>query len=224
MTTTKAWIIILLLMLIVSVLFLRFKSIYNTLFAILLALIVPFVAINFNHITSPNQSIDQKSIIVILGAGINNNETPTDILKKRLETGAELYNQTNQTIVVTGDNSKIWHNEPRVMKNYLIRLGIPARDIVEDFGGRRTMDSCYRVKYYFGASNITLVSQAFHLPRARFLCQTVGLNVETKAAQDSGFVTLFWGYMREIPASWSAFVDSIYFQPQVGSNGKEELR
>ena len=125
---------------------------------------------------------------------------------------------------MSGDNSVTWHNEPRVMKNYLMVLGVNPDNITEDFGGRRTMDSCYRAKNYFNISSVILVSQGFHTPRAMFLCESVGLNVQTVAAQDSSFTSGFWGYMREVPACWSAFIDSIYFQPQVGSNGREELK
>lgn len=202
------------------------KTIYKLFIFGFLAFVTPFVIIHlvadFKYSQPDLQYND--STIVILGAGINNNETPTDILKKRLETGFEIYNQTKLKIIVTGDNSVIWHNEPRVMKNYLMKLGANPSDVTEDFGGRRTMDSCYRVKNYFNVSSIILISQGFHTPRAMFLCESVGLNVWILKAQDTGFGSTAWGYFREVPASWSAFIDSIYFQPQVGSNGREELK
>lgn len=223
---TKVFIIILLLVCIAGGLILKVKLIYKVLIFSLLTLIIPFVSIQIGNKISSKQTLQQndQSTIVILGAGIYNNDTPTDILKKRLETGAEIYNLTNQKIIVTGDNSVTWHNEPRVMKNYLMKLDVNPNDITEDFGGRRTMDSCYRVKNYFNATNIVVVSQAFHLPRAKFLCESIGLNVQTKAAQDAGFNSTLWGYLREIPASWAAFVDSVYFQPQVASNGREWVK
>jgi vancomycin permeability regulator SanA len=199
----------------------------NVLISVILVFFTPFVSFFIffkSDFGGGNQSIDSEPIIVILGAGINNNDTPTDILKRRLESGFEIYNQNKYKIIVTGDNSQQDHNEPRVMKNYLIKLGVSGSDITEDFGGRRTMDSCYRVKNFFDAKKIILVSQAFHLPRARFLCESVGLEVQTKVSQDANFGTAAWGYMREIPASWSALWDSIYFVPQVGSNGREVVK
>jgi SanA protein len=226
MALTYFVIIFLFLLVLAGFLFTTAKVIIKYLVCIVLIFLIPFVgitAINSPIGNSTSDVFSKDSVIVILGAGIRNNEIPTEILKLRLNSGTEVYNQTGQKIIVTGDNSLEWHNEPRVMKNYLIKNGIKSSDIVEDFGGRRTMDSCYRVKTFFKASKIILVTQAFHMPRARFLCESVGLEVETKVAADTGPNTVIWGYLREIPASWSALMDSIYFRPQVGSDGSEEV-
>jgi SanA protein len=203
----------------------KFRSKWIWFFSLLLVFILPFanIFILYNLLSKKFDYMSwESSVIVILGAGIRN-DIPSEILKRRLETGKEIYDQTRSKIIVTGDNSSEYHNEPRVMKNYLIKLGVKPSVITEDFGGRRTMDSCYRVKNFFGANNIILVSQAFHLPRAKFLCESVGLGVLTRAAQDTGPSTVIWGYLREIPAAWSALVDSLYFKPQVGSDGSEEI-
>jgi SanA protein len=225
MFLTLLLIVTLLAMVSVANLVFKFKSKVVLFLSVILIFVIPFVSFLVPYHLD-KQSLNSKmvgeSIIVILGAGINN-DTPTDILKRRLETGSQIYNQTKSKIIVTGDNSQQYHNEPRVMKNYLIKLGVPSVDITEDFGGRRTMDSCYRVKNFFDANKVVLISQAFHLPRAKFLCESVGLEVQTEAAQDTGPSTVTWGYLREIPAAWSALVDSVYFQPQVGSNGSEVI-
>lgn len=222
------WVLILIFLVIALIAnwLLGFRSKILWIVSLILILATPFLAFKINsmlHGESIDSETTKDSIIVVLGAGIRN-DTPTQILKLRLETAKQIYNQTKFKIIVTGDNSRLYHNEPRVMKNYLIRLGVTASDITEDFGGRRTMDSCYRVKNYFGASKIVLVSQAFHLPRAEFLCESVGLQVQSQAAQDTGPSTVIWGYLREIPAAWSALIDSVYFQPQVGSDGSEEIK
>jgi SanA protein len=202
-----------------------FKSKVIWVISLMTIVLTPFTAFKISSKFlggSIDWNIINESTIVVLGAGIKN-DTPTDILKKRLETAKEIHEQTKQKIIVTGDNSQQYHNEPRVMKNYLIKLGVPPVDITEDFGGRRTMDSCYRVKNFFGANKVILVSQAFHLPRAKFLCESVGLSVQTQAAPDANYSTAVWGYLREIPAAWPALLDSVYFKPQVGSNGSEEI-
>jgi vancomycin permeability regulator SanA len=225
MIYTKFHIVFLLIIIIVANFTAKFKSKEFFIASLCLFLVIPFLSFLVLHNLS-NQNLEdltsQDNVIVVLGAGIRN-DTPTEILKRRLETGKEIYDQTKSKIIVTGDNSQEYHNEPRVMKNYLIRLGVPSSDITEDFGGRRTMDSCYRVKNFFNASKIVIVSQVFHLPRAKFLCESVGLSVQTQAAQDISNSTVIWGYLREIPASWPALFDSIYFKPQVGSDGSETI-
>jgi vancomycin permeability regulator SanA len=171
-----------------------------------------------------NKQLENTTVIMVLGAGIKADNSPTNILQKRLDKAIEIYTNSNiKKIIVSGDNAKEYHNEPTVMKNYLIKNNIPKEVIVEDFGGRRTMDSCYRVKNFFKVSQIILVSQQFHLPRAKFLCESLGLKSYIAPAQNGVFATTFWGYVREIPASWSAMRDSVYFVPQVGSDGSEEL-
>ena len=166
----------------------------------------------------------QSETILVLGAGIKNNQTPTLVLQKRLDKAIEVYNSnlaTIKQIIVSGDNSKDFHNEPKVMKAYLTRNGIPEKIVKEDFGGRRTMDSCYRLKNFFKVNSTIVITQGFHISRAKFLCDNVGLKTEYAVADDSSWNTLVWGYIREIPASWSALRDSIVFVPQVGSDGTE---
>ena len=223
-----AWTFILTLLVVILItnLFYRFKSRLVLIISLILILITPFSSFIFAYSYTGNfeeQKIQGSPVIVVLGAGIKN-DIPTAILKRRLETAQQIYNKAKFKIIVTGDNSQQYHNEPRVMKNYLIKLGVSPSDITEDFGGRRTMDSCYRVKNFFGVSKVVLVSQAFHLPRAKFLCESVGLSVQTQAASDTSSSTVIWGYLREFAASWSALFDSVYFQPQVGSNGTEEIK
>ncbi len=196
--------------------------IWKCLMVSLLIFLMPFLAILLYSIDSKTES--GVEVVMILGAGIRADNYPTQVLKSRLDKGLELFNTKKiKYIIVSGDNSKEYHNEPTVMKNYLIDSGVPASVIVEDFGGRRTMDSCYRVKNYFKVNRVIIISQQFHLSRAKFLCDWVGLTSYIEPAQNTRFDTTFWGYIREIPASWTAIRDSVYFEPQVGSDGTENL-
>ncbi len=61
------------------------------------------------------------------------------------------------------------------MMAYAIQQGVPPEDIQPDYGGRRTYDTCYRAKKIFGVESAVLVTQAFHLPRALFLCNSLDL-------------------------------------------------
>jgi vancomycin permeability regulator SanA len=202
--------------------FLRNKYLKILVCAILVALL-PFAFLLAKLADHPNLKPNSKITALVLGAGIRNNETPTQILKLRLDTAVEMYKKNEvKDIIVSGDNSKEYHNEPKVMKDYLVRNGIPFDVVREDFGGRRTMDSCYRTKNYFGVNEAFVITQRFHLPRSVFLCEDVKLKVYPIAAQDTGPNTVIWGYVREIPAAWSAIKDAIWFQPQVGSDGTEK--
>lgn len=62
------------------------------------------------------------------------------------------------------------------MRNYLIQLGIPAESILCDPHGYDTYDSCLRLRDAFGKSEVTLISQGYHVPRAITIARTLGLD------------------------------------------------
>jgi SanA protein len=61
------------------------------------------------------------------------------------------------------------------MRDYAIGLGVPEEDIILDYAGRRTYDTCYRARHIFGVEQAILVTQNFHLPRALFTCSAFGI-------------------------------------------------
>ena len=188
----------------------------STLFLIL----IPTFVVNINPFSFEPKKTPQ--VALIFGAGIINNSVPSIILKNRLDIGLDLYSQNKvKAIIVSGDNSASNYNEPAVMKNYLVSKGVPTNRIFEDFGGVRTADSCYRTKNYFNLEEVYLITQEFHISRAKFLCDSLGLRSIPLSAESSRLYTEVWGNFREIFANWSAIKDSIYFQPKIKSDGKE---
>lgn len=167
---------------------------------------------------------NETNVAMVLGAGIINNELPTKVLEKRLESSIKLYDEKKVTkILVSGDNSSIWHNEPEVMQNYLIKNGIPEKDIIKDYGGRRTIDSCWRAKNVFKVKNLYLISQKFHLPRATFLCRNQNIRVIPTPAINTTSGIEFNGFVREIPASWVALWETYgSYEPEIKGNGSEQ--
>ncbi|NIR66010.1 MAG: hypothetical protein GWN00_26980, partial [Aliifodinibius sp.] len=71
-------------------------------------------------------------------------------------------------LLMSGDNRYEDYNEPAAMKAYAENLGVPATDIVLDYAGRSTYDTCYRARNIFQVTDPMLVTQQFHLPRALF--------------------------------------------------------
>lgn len=115
-------------------------------------------------------------VTIVFGAGIYANGTPTPYLQHRIETAVKLYRaHRTDILLMTGDNSVAKHDEPRAMRNYARKLGVPAKAIVIDDAGFDTYDSCYRAHAIFGVRSATLVSQGYHLPRAMVTCQHLGV-------------------------------------------------
>ena len=189
-------------------------------FALILLVFVPTIIININPFAQLPEK--QPKVALILGAGILNNSSPSAILQKRLDLSLEYYNQKKiKAFIVSGDNSSSNYNEPQVMKNYLVSKGVPSNRIFEDFGGVRTADSCYRAKNFFHVNEVFLITQEFHIPRAKFLCDSQGLRSEPLSADSSRLYTEIWGNFREVFANWSAIKDSVSFQPKFKSDGQE---
>lgn len=127
---------------------------------------------------------EEADCILVLGAGIKDDETPTPMLKDRLDAGIALYEAgVAPKILLSGDNGNVGHNEIHVMLNYVKEAGVPEEDIFCDHAGFSTYDSMYRAKEIFGASSIIVVTQTYHEYRALYIGEKLGLAV-TGAASD----------------------------------------
>lgn len=114
--------------------------------------------------------------ILILGAGVRNDGTPSDMLADRLKVGIELYNSgAAPKILVSGDNSRKDYNEPEAMKLYCVENGVPEEDIVLDYAGFSTYESLFRARDVFCAENIIIVTQEYHLYRALYVAEKLGI-------------------------------------------------
>ena len=157
-----------------------------------------------------------RPVAIILGAGLRRDGTPTAILRDRVETAVDLYsNGKVEKILMSGDNRFVNYNEPESMRQYAISLGVPDEVIVLDYAGRRTYDTCYRAKAIFGVKRGLLVTQKFHLPRALFLCNTLGLEsdgVEANQRRYRRISLLVWN-LREQLATIGAFLDVYVSNP-----------
>ncbi len=139
--------------------------------------------------------------ILILGAKVYDDGCPCDMLADRLEAGASLYFRgAAKKIIVSGDHGQDGYDEVNPMKNYLMNLGIPDSDIFMDHAGFSTYDSVYRAINIFGAKNIIIVTQKFHLPRAMFICDMYGASCVGVFADSHTYAGVAYNYLREVPA------------------------
>lgn len=110
---------------------------------------------------------------------------------------------------MSGDNRFIYYNEPGAMREYALGLGVPDSAIVMDYAGRRTYDTCYRARKIFGLQEAILVTQSYHLHRALYTCNALGLKA-IGVASDQGFYSprsiVYWN-LRELPATLTAMLD-----------------
>ncbi len=122
------------------------------------------------------QSTPARPVAIVFGAGLNRDGSPSWMLADRLDAAIALYRAGKvQSLLMTGD--EVGSIEPTSMRDYAVRRGIPRNAITLDTGGLRTYDSCYRAIHTFNVSAAVLVTQGYHLPRALYTCQGIGLDV-----------------------------------------------
>jgi SanA protein len=149
-------------------------------------------------------------VAIVFGAGLWRDGTATPVLIDRVTTAANLYLAGKvEKLLMSGDNRFVNYNEPAVMRTLALSLGVPEQAIVLDYAGRRTYDTCYRAKAIFGVTGAVLVTQAFHLPRAIYLCNQLGVDsvgVEADLRDYRKSSMLYWN-MRELLATVAALWD-----------------
>ena len=145
-----------------------------------------------------------RDVAIVFGAGLWRDGSPTPVLQDRIETAATLYDSGKvKKLLMSGDNRVQNYNEPGAMQAYAIELGIPDEDIVLDYAGQRTYDTCYRAREIFQIDEVILVTQSFHLPRAIYTCNSLGIKATGVPANNRQYrrgSTIFWN-LREIPAT-----------------------
>jgi vancomycin permeability regulator SanA len=112
---------------------------------------------------------------------------------------------------VSGDNMHFGYDEPSSMRAWLVEHGVPDRKIVRDYAGFDTYDSCARAKKIFGVNQVTIVTQAFHVPRAVALCRRLGLDANGVGDESVKQFTTPWliSSTREYGACVKAVVDVV---------------
>jgi len=145
-----------------------------------------------------------KPVAIVFGAGLTRDGRPTRVLRDRVETAVNLYYAGKvEKLLMSGDNRFVDYNEPQAMKDYALNLGVPEDAVVMDYAGQRTYDTCYRAKEIFQVEEAILVTQGFHLPRALYTCNQLGVNATGVAAQNHYFLKrsrAYWN-IRELIAT-----------------------
>lgn len=115
-------------------------------------------------------------VAVVFGAGVRSEtRQPTAVLQDRIKAAVELYQAGKVQQVLLSGTGVDGGIEVDVMEEYALDIGIPADALLLDPLGVRTYATCQRVRDEFGIEDVVLVTQNFHLPRALFLCDSLGV-------------------------------------------------
>ena len=139
--------------------------------------------------------------IIILGAGIWGDK-PSPMLEDRLQEGIKLYqNNVSDKIIMSGDHGKKEYDEVNIMKNYVVERGIPSENIFMDHAGFSTYESIYRAKEIFQAKKIVIVTQKYHLYRALYIANRLGIEAYGVGSDPRQYVGATNREIREILAN-----------------------
>lgn len=158
--------------------------------------------------------VPARPVALVFGAGYWPDGTPSDVMKDRVEAAVDLYRAGRvRKVILSGDNRFVNYNEPAVMREYALSLGLPEEVIQLDYAGRRTYDTCYRARDVFLLQDVILVTQRYHLPRALYTCQRLGLNAVGYVADRRPYIYIRQYWAREVPALWVAWWETWVSHP-----------
>lgn len=160
--------------------------------------------------------------ILVLGAGVHDDGTPSLLLQDRLDTGIELYFVgASDRLLMSGDHGRKDYDEVNTMKNYAVSLGAESEEVFTDHAGFSTYESLYRARDVFGAETVIIVTQEYHLYRALYIAEQLGLNAYGVACKNVRYGGQDWRDFREVLARNKDFLYCM-IEPEPWSVG--ELR
>lgn len=152
--------------------------------------------------------------ILVLGCGVREDGTPSLMLRDRLETGAALYEAgAAPKLLMSGDHGRKEYDEVNLMKEYVMEKDIPSADIFMDHAGFSTYESMYRARDIFCAEKVIIVSQRYHLSRALYVAEKLGLEAYGVPAKEVEYRGQAYREFREMLARAKDFCTAVV-QPQ----------
>ena len=159
--------------------------------------------------------------ILVLGCGVWDDGTPTDMLADRITVGIRAYETgVSDRLLMSGDHSRKDYDEVNTMKAIAVESGIPADNVFCDHAGFSTYESMYRASDIFRADKIVIVTQSYHLPRAIYDAQKLGIEAYGISADERTYMGQMYRDVRELLARAKDFVWCIV-QPEPTFRGEK---
>ncbi|MFD6176343.1 MULTISPECIES: SanA/YdcF family protein [unclassified Isoptericola] len=187
-----------------------------TLGALAVALVVPVAWVQLtgqSRVRPSVEAVEPVDAILVLGAGLRPDGTPSTYLRRRVDAAAELYHAgVADRVVLSGDGQPrrdgTPYDEPASMREWILARGVPDEALTLDRDGLDTTASCRRTVDLTGARTAVVVTQDYHLRRALFSCARAGLDAQGLGVSSASATPRhwLWWHVREVPASWRAAV------------------
>ena len=158
-------------------------------------------------------NIENVDYILILGCGVKPDGTPSDMLRDRLRRGCEVYGECDGVkILLSGDGARDGYDEITPMINFCLEHGVREEDIIGDRYGVSTYESVRRAREEFGAKRILIVTQKYHLYRAMFIAQRLGVDAYGVGADLHTYAGQTFRDVREVIARTKDFIVTLFIK------------
>ena len=164
-----------------------------------------------SSIVTMNDLPTDADCVLVLGAGVRADGSPSPMLADRIATGVAVYENGGGTkLLMSGDHGRPDYDEVNCMKREAIRAGVPSEDIFMDHAGFSTYESLYRARDIFECRNIIIVSQKYHLYRAVYIAHALGLDAVGAQSDYRAYRGQAYREVREILARDKDFFFAIF--------------
>lgn len=161
-----------------------------------------------DYISNELDEIPETQVALILGSRVYSSGVMSDVLIDRTIKGLELYERGKVSkILVSGDHGRAEYDEVNVVKDYLLENGVSEEDLFLDHAGFDTYDSIYRAKEIFEIESLIIVTQEFHLPRAVYIGNSLGIETYGYIADRQPYIAARWNSLRESLARVKALLN-----------------
>ena len=192
------------------------KRFFRTLLTLLSVLLLLVFFINIYEITEANPYIlteeellsdsADADCILVLGCSAYADGTLSSMLKERVETGIQLYQDgLSSVLLMSGVKDEEGYDEVDPMKNAAVASGVPADCVYVDEAGINTCNSMYRARFVLGADSVIIVTQRYHLYRSVYIARSLGLDAYGVCCDDIYYPGAFARWGREVLARVKAF-------------------
>ena len=166
--------------------------------------LIGFVYYRENHLPPVRES----DVIIVLGAQVKPDGTPSVALERRLTLALETYKAQPQMIIVCGAKGT---NEPAteasVMRAWLIERGAAPEHVLEEPNSFNTRENLRNAKVLMQQNSLDtalIITSDYHVARALALCGDVGIDATGKGSP-SKIEYFIRNHLRE-GASWIKYV------------------
>lgn len=160
---------------------------------------------------APAAAETTRECIVVFGAGVWEDGRLSDMLADRMDTGIALYKAgAGRKLLLSGDHGTTDYDEVGSMRDYALAAGVPEEDIFLDHAGFSTYETLCRAQVVFGVKSAVLVTQEYHLYRALYIAESLGLDAVGVTADRHRYVGQWYRDLREIAARNKDFFTCLF--------------